>query len=132
MKKEEIINYWIKSSDGDFKTMEHLFDSKDYTWALFMGHLVIEKLAKALHTKMVDGNAPHSHNLVYILSRTGIEFDEKKSDLLSDLTTFNINARYDDYKREFKKTCSREYAGKYINEIKGLRRWLKKLIKIQQ
>ena len=44
MTKEEIIEYWITSSDKDFAAMEHLFKSQDYSWSLFIGHLVIKKL----------------------------------------------------------------------------------------
>jgi len=45
--KEKLIRYWIESSDNDFKTMKDLFETKNYNWSLFMGHLVIEKLLKA-------------------------------------------------------------------------------------
>lgn len=48
MKKEELISYWIESSESDFSAMQNLFRSKDYAWSLFLGHLVIEKLIKAL------------------------------------------------------------------------------------
>jgi len=41
MTKEEIIQFWLESSDKDFQTMLHLYDSGDFMWALFMGHLVI-------------------------------------------------------------------------------------------
>ena len=44
---EEIIKYWKKSSDQNYATMNNLLKSKDYNWALFIGHLVIEKLLKA-------------------------------------------------------------------------------------
>ena len=30
---EKVYNYWIESSERDFKTMQHLFESKDYHWA---------------------------------------------------------------------------------------------------
>ncbi len=129
MNREEIIQYWIESSDGDFKTMKNLFKTKDYTWSLFMGHLVIEKLIKACYVKNNDTNIPFSHNLIYLSNKTGINLDEKTSNVLSDLTTFNIAARYDDYKSEFKKICTRAYAEKYIAEIGKLRKWLKEQIK---
>jgi len=58
MTKEELIRYWIDSSDKDFKTMKNLFRSKDYSWALFVGHLVIEKLPKAYYIKTVSDNPP--------------------------------------------------------------------------
>ncbi|NQU88424.1 MAG: HEPN domain-containing protein, partial [Mariniphaga sp.] len=48
---EKSINHWIESSDRDFLTMTNLLKSKDYSWSLFLGHLVIEKLLKALVVK---------------------------------------------------------------------------------
>jgi len=41
--KEKIIGHWIESSDNDFNTMIDLYKTKHNNWALFMGHLVIEK-----------------------------------------------------------------------------------------
>ena len=54
MEKVDIIKYWIDSSDRDFKTMKNLFKEKDYHWALFIGHLVIEKLLKAYYEGKED------------------------------------------------------------------------------
>ena len=39
---KKVTNYWLDSSDKDFKTMENLMRSGDYNWAMFLGHLVIE------------------------------------------------------------------------------------------
>jgi len=35
MKIDEVLSYWIKSAEEDYKTMKNLFSSKDYTWCLF-------------------------------------------------------------------------------------------------
>lgn len=34
---EKVVNHWVKSSDMDFKTMNHLFKAKDFSWSLFVG-----------------------------------------------------------------------------------------------
>ena len=47
----KIIDHWIDSSDKDYQTMVNLIHSGDFNWALFLGHLVIEKLIKALYVK---------------------------------------------------------------------------------
>ena len=57
--KERIINYWIESAENDFKTMNDLYQTKNNSWALFMGHLVIEKLLKALFVKEKKMNIRH-------------------------------------------------------------------------
>ncbi|NMA69670.1 MAG: HEPN domain-containing protein, partial [Desulfitobacterium sp.] len=53
MQLEDIIRFWKDSSEKDYSTMLNLFNSKDYHWSLFLGHLVIEKLLKALYVKNV-------------------------------------------------------------------------------
>ncbi len=47
----KIVNHWIKTSDDDFDTMNFLFKSKRYNWALFLGHISTEKLLKAYFVK---------------------------------------------------------------------------------
>ena len=60
MEKEDIVKYWIESSDSDFQVMESLFENEHYVWALFLGHLVVEKLLKAYHVKMLTPIIPES------------------------------------------------------------------------
>ena len=50
--KEMLIRYWLESSDDDYGTMETMFRSKRYSWTLFVGHLMIEKLLKAYFVKV--------------------------------------------------------------------------------
>ncbi|WP_019851038.1 HEPN domain-containing protein [Desulfitobacterium sp. PCE1] len=72
MQAEDIINYWRDSSDKDYLTMMNLFKSKDYHWSLFLGHLVIEKLLKALFVKNVaEENVPRTHNLLLLANKAG-------------------------------------------------------------
>ena len=47
MNNIDLMNYWIKSSDEDFVTMEILYKNKQNAWCLYIGQLVIEKLLKA-------------------------------------------------------------------------------------
>ncbi len=125
MRKNELIKYWIESADRDFKTMDHLFEKEDYSWSLFMGHLVIEKLLKAYHTQNNDDHPPSIHNLLRLAEKAGLELKEEQKDMLVTVTTFNIRARYDDYKAEFYKTCTKEFTEIWIKKIKGFTKWIK-------
>ncbi len=128
MTKEELVEYWVSSSDIDFKTMENLVKSKDYLWALFVGHLVIEKLLKAYYVKTVDDNPPWMHQLLRLAEKTDLSMTEEQKDDLLLITTFNINVRYPDYKHEFYRKCTKEYTETNIGKIKELRLWLKKQV----
>ena len=124
MEKKELISFWIESSYRDFRAMEDLFEKGHYTWALFVGHLVIEKLLKAYYVANIDIQLPLIHNLLRIAEKSKLELSEEQKDLLVTVTTFNIQARYDDVKREFYHKCSKEFTKVWINKIKGFRKWI--------
>lgn len=128
MKKQDHIEYWLESSEKDYTTMGNLYDSKDFHWALFLGHLVIEKLLKAYYVKVVDEAIPRTHDLLRLAKSSGLEVDSETENTLDLITTFNISTRYPDYKQEFYKMCTKEYAGEKIKEIEGVRNWIKLMI----
>jgi hypothetical protein len=39
-----------------------------------------------------------------------------------------LNARYDDYKREFYKLCTPGYSQTWIEKIKIIRKWIKEML----
>lgn len=124
MNKEEIIKYWIDASEIDFVAMNNLFKSKDYVWALFLGHLVIEKLIKALIVKNNIHDIPRIHDLNKLAKLTDLLIDDQLLDDFDAITAFNIETRYPDYKKEFYKKCTKEFARIYYEKIIGIRKWL--------
>ena len=125
MDKESLIKYWLESSDRDYRTMQHLFEKKDYCWSLFIGHLIIEKLLKAYYVKHIDNQPPFIHNLVRLAEKSLLELNENQKDFLVTVTTFNLRARYADYKLDFYRMCTKEFTEKWINEIKEFQEWIK-------
>ena len=125
---EKIRNYWIESSSDDFKTMNKLFKSESYNWALFVGHISVEKLLKALYVKLHGKHAPLIHNLYRLAELCDIELADEYPDWLDTITSFNINARYDDYRKEFYDLCTHEYTELWIGRIKELREWIKMML----
>lgn len=122
---EKIVNHWITTSDDDFNTMEMLFISKSYGWSLFLGHISTEKLLKALYVKKFNEHAPFTHNLYRLAELIGLELSDEHADWLDEITSFNLNARYDDYKKEFYNLCTPQYTETWIKKIKVLRIWIK-------
>jgi len=108
--------------------MLDMYNAKRYSWSLFIGHLMIEKLLKALYVNIKSDYPPYIHNLLRLAEKADIKLDKDKKEQLLTITAFNINARYDDYKMGFKNRCSPEFTGEWIDKLKGLRRWIKQLI----
>ena len=125
---QDIIDHWVESSDEDYKTMLDLFHTKNYGWALFIGHLVIEKLLKAYYVKIHENYPPMLHDLRRIGERAGIIFDNNKLIMVETISQFNIRARYDDYTRNFYKLCTPGYTATWIENIKEIRLWIKTML----
>jgi HEPN domain-containing protein len=126
--KSSIRTYWIESSDADYCTMLDLFQTKNYSWALFIGHLVIEKLLKAYFVQVMNEYPPLIHDLRRIGEKAGIRFSEQQAVMVETISQFNIRARYDDYKRNFYRLCTPAYTNEWIEHIKEIRTWIKTLL----
>ena len=134
MNNIDLMNFWIDSAEEDYNVMKYLYKGKKNSYCLFFGHLIIEKLLKALYAKK-NKNAPYapkSHDLLHLAEKIGLKLNEKQEDLLDTITKFNINARYDDYKKEFYSKCTDEYTKEQVKNIKEVRTWLKKLLEIKK
>jgi HEPN domain-containing protein len=125
---DKIVKHWTETSDDDFHTMLILFRSKSYHWALFLGHIAIEKLLKAYFVQQKGSHAPLTHNLYRIIELSGLEISEEYADWLFKITAFNLNARYDDYKKEFYAMCTADFAEEWIEKIKTLQKWIKQML----
>ena len=120
----KVIVYWVDSSDRDYGTMENLMKSGDYSWAMFLGHLVIEKLLKAIYVKVTRKHAVHGHDLLRLALNLDLDIDPLKEDWLDKITTFNLNARYDNFRQDFYQLCTQEFALEWKSKIEELRQWL--------
>mgnify|MGYP004633972361 FL=1 len=127
MNDADLMKYWFESADRDYETMQVLYENKKNTWCLFIGHLVIEKLLKGLYAKNNPDNpiAPKIHNLILLSQKAHLEVPNEVREKIQVINTFNISARYDDYKRSFDEKCTDEFTKKQVENIKEVQKWLK-------
>ena len=83
---------------------------------------------KALMKIMIQWYAPKSHDLLHLAEKAELKLTDRQEDLLDIITRFNINARYDNYKKEFYLKCTDEYTEKQLKNIEEVRKWLKNLL----
>jgi HEPN domain-containing protein len=123
MKKEDvekIVKYWRVTAEHDYKTMACLFKGKRYSDALFFGHIVLEKILKALVVQETKNGAPYIHNLTKLAEIAKCDLLKDEMDLLDIVNKFNIRSRYPEYKLQFYKQCDKEYAKNYLDKITKL------------
>lgn len=90
---------------------------------------MIEKLLKAYFVKVNNDYPPFVHNLLRLAMISDIKITDELKYKLTTISAFNINARYDDYKRSFQKKCTPEFTSEWIKNIQKLRLWIRELIK---
>ena len=59
---------------------------------------MIEKTLKAVYVKKHEQHAVFSHDLLRLANKTGLELTDEYEEWLDEITTFNMNTRYDNYK----------------------------------
>jgi len=121
MIKKDYIEYWLSTSKEDFETALSLFDSGKYVWSLFVAHLALEKLLKAFWVRDNESNfPPRTHELNRIAKESKLVFTDKEKEFLAEVSAFNLEVRYPDYKRRCNERCTKDFANKYLNDIKEL------------
>ena len=130
MDQKQHVAYWLDSAQHDLETAESLFLAAKYDWCLFLGHLVLEKALKAAYVLDHENEfPPKTHNLVRLIQSTSIPVDENMLFWLDQVNDFHVEARYPDYKYQFYKTCTFEFAENHFSKIKETFSWIKSHLK---
>jgi HEPN domain-containing protein len=127
-----VARYWIDEGEEAFTILQHLFERGDYSYALFFGHLAVEKLLKAAYVLQKKEHAPPIHNLSRLARMTGISLSPERREQLAMITSFNIEARYPDLKRSFRNKCTREFATEQIKGIQDVMKWLREIMTLKK
>lgn len=117
------IEYWINSAKSDLDTAELLIRETRYTHGLFFCHLAIEKVLKAHVVKTTGQVPPKTHNLIYLLDITNLEFEEKDEEFLGILMKYQLEGRYPDYNPV---VPAAEKVSDYLNVTKKLLTWIER------
>ena len=121
----QIVSYWTEEAEEALTVAEHLYEKGDYSYSLFFGHLAIEKMLKGVYVQRKQEHAPPIHNLVRLVRLAGIKPDEGRVEKLALISSFNIEARYPDLQRTFRKKCTQEFASESMATTKETLQWLK-------
>lgn len=125
MTKSEAYKYWLESAERNCNVASDNFQLRHFDWALFFWHLTIEKTLKGLIIK--KGKIPPPiHDLFKLAKMAKVDLPPQYEESLKEITTYNIEARYDDYKLSFYKKATIAYTEKWIKICEEIFLWLKK------
>jgi len=130
--RKQHVDYWLRGASENMKDMRSAIKSKRRSMAMFCGHLAIEKVLKGLcAVRGVDVQREHKLIKLATISKLIDTLSEEQEDELINITSFNIEARYDDYKRRFHAICTQKYVDTWSKIIS---RWYRetKMLVIQE
>lgn len=127
MTEQDVIKSLLEQANNDFNVAQDLVKTKHYDYALFIGHLVLEKVLKALILKNGAKTYPPIHQLNKLANLANVELSSEQSLELDEITRFNVATRYDTIKRDFYYQANEEYANKWFQIIKNYKIWLEEL-----
>jgi HEPN domain-containing protein len=120
MTSVELIKYWKDGAIDSLDTSNTLFIPGKYHHCLFFLHLGIEKMLKAVFVKLKNSTPPATHDLVRLAETAGLPTTEIRKLELAEISSFNVSARYDDYKKQFYAKATKEYAKKWLETGKTI------------
>ena len=126
MDTSEHIKYWVESAEYDLDSAFDIFKLGRFSWSLFIGHLALEKLLKALFVKTNYNKVPPKiHNLRKLAVLSNLELSEEQTLFFDKINVFQIEARYAEAKNELYKIATKEFTETNLNEIKDHFLWIK-------
>jgi HEPN domain-containing protein len=102
-----------------------MYEKEKYPYALFMGHLALEKLLKALVVRTSGNHAPYTHSLPLLAEKSQLKIPKKMMTALARFMEFHFEARYPNDQNKFYRKCTSAFTTRNLNKIKEVYQWLK-------
>ncbi|MBU0700266.1 HEPN domain-containing protein [bacterium] len=122
---EKTVAYWLDGAEYDMGVADAMYQTEKFPYALFMGHLALEKLLKALVVKTSREHAPYTHSLPLLAEKSRLSIPESILIKLREFMEFHLEARYPKTNRAFYDKCTTSYTKVKMGEIKEVFQWLK-------
>jgi HEPN domain-containing protein len=123
---EKIIQNWVSTSNYDIKTAEAMYKAGRYIYVVFMCHLAMEKMLKALVAKnQPEDMPPKIHNLIHLAQRADVSPPEELRDFFQRIDNVSIVTRYPEDLQQMKKEFDQNTTKRILTDTKRVVKWLK-------
>lgn len=125
MTKHDHILYWKETAESNWLAAHDLFGTGKYLECLFLAHLTIEKLSKALWVYNNAANIPpRTHNIIKLWQEANLSATTDQIALAARLNLYQLEGRYEDYQRTLYRTTTSQSTRDLLDEVTILRSWL--------
>ncbi|MCB4791359.1 MAG: HEPN domain-containing protein [Elusimicrobia bacterium] len=116
---------WFSQADYDIETAKAMLKTRRYIYAVFMCHLSVEKALKGIYTKVLEKDAPKTHNLIYLYEQTKLQMPDEILRFVNNLNDLSIPTRYPDELKSMMVNYNKDRTQKIFDETKKVLSWLK-------
>jgi len=103
-----------------------MLNSERYIYVIFMCHLSLEKISKAIVTETTQKNPPKSHNLIYLLKLGNIKLPPESFDFIAKINNASIVTRYPEDFSKILEAYPKSVTEEYFCKTKEILECLKK------
>ena len=122
---DKIVAHWVERSKYDLDTAKAMLDTGRYLYVSYMCQQAIEKILKAIIAQQGKENFPiHNLNRLAEISLIDGELNAEQFNFLAELTPYNIEARYGDYKESLSEIINDKKAQKVYEKTLEIHEWL--------
>ena len=122
---DRIVAHWVERSQYDLDTAKAMLDTGRYLYVSYMCQQAIEKIIKAIIAQQGKENFPiHNLNRLAEISLIDSELNSEQFNFLAELTPYNIEARYGDYKESLSEIINDKKAQKVYEKTLEIHEWL--------
>lgn len=116
---------WVEDAEYDLGAAKAMLDSGRLFFVVFMCHLTLEKLLKALIVENDGVEPPRVHNLVGLAVRGKTVIPDQHRLLIDELDSMSVVTRYPDGRRSLAGTLTPERARHIYDRTLEFTTWLR-------
>lgn len=116
---------FIDSSEYDLQTAAVMLESCRYIYVIFMCHISIEKMLKAIVAEATQNIPPKTHNLIYLIKSGNVNLPKDLFDFVAKLNNASIVTRYPEDFSRLLEVYPQDIAKEYLVNTQQVIEWLK-------
>jgi len=116
---------WMASAEYDMETARHLLATGRYLYVVFMCHLALEKILKALAGEALGRLAPRTHDLIFLARTAGVSPPQEHMDFIGRINAASIPTRYPEDLDRAVAAYPRAVAEEYLTKTREVIAWLR-------
>jgi HEPN domain-containing protein len=122
---------WLAQVDYDLATAEHMLHAGRYIYVIFMSHLALEKMLKALVTEETQMLPPRTHNLIDLAQQGELNLSQTQRDFIGKINNASIATRYPADLAQITAQYPATVARDYLEQTREIITWLRQDPRLQ-